>query len=304
MKHKKILLLVFGISFCCLAAYAATNSSADVKDGYNSAHSSSTENNVVESTISETISEMNLITDKVTNLDTTPFNEDMFLSLTMTEDYEEILSLEKDMLAKGQYLYEMGKIECPIDSEDIDYEKAVKIFMDGEYSITELSTITKSNLQDYLDKREYIWELPINVGSQTISFTFNIGKPFDNSLADLLTEEQQEEIKANEGHWMIARTAWNDSKIDDYKKYVNNILEKNQFEKLKTSSVLIGGIPNVYQPVAIVLADDAVYVMPSCEASAYAIATLVNNDKSEMERTYSRMDIFSYADFKKLVDYK
>lgn len=294
---KNFLILALGLSLCSITAYASTNLNTETNRNYNVASSSNANNEDMDS-----IPDANLSLERATASDATPFDENIFLSITDTEDYPEILSLEDDMVARAQYLYEIGEIKRPINSEDIDYKKAVKIFMDGEDSITNSSTITKEILRDYLKDREYIWELPINIGSQTISFTFNIGKPLDDNLVDLLTEEQQEEIIANEGHWVIVRTAWNDIQVDDYKKYVTNSFANNQWIKSETASVLIGGIPNVYQPVAIVLADDASYVIPSCEATARSMKTLVYSNQSKSGQTYSTTDIFSYADFRELVN--
>lgn len=305
---KRFFVLALGLSLCSLTAYASNNQDTEISSNYNIASSSNATHIDVEYSsnvndeVVEAIPDTNLSMEKATASDATPFGEDIFLSITETEDYSEILSLEDDMVARAQHLYELGEIKRPINSEDIDYEKAVKIFMDGEDSITNSPIITKEILRDYLEDREYIWELPINIGSQTISFTFNIGKSFDESWADLLTEEQQEEIIANEGHWIIARIAWNDIRVDDYKKYVNNCFANNQLNESETASVLIGGIPNVYQPVAIVLADDDSYVVPSCEATSRSMKTLVNSNQSESRQTYSTTDIFSYADFRELIN--
>lgn len=296
--NKKFFVLALTLSFCSLTVYAASNLEVTTYEKDKTASSS----NAIDKKNEYNIEDIKSTAKKASSSNAILVDEDMFLPLTKTDDYLDILSLEDDMLERVQYLYEMGEVNHPINSDDIDYGKAVKIFMDGKDSVTELSELTKDNLQNYLQDKEYIWELPINIGSQTISFTFNIGKPIDNNLISILTESQQEEIAMNEGHWIIVRVAWNDRSVDDYKKYVNKIFLDNELNKSETTSILIGGIPNMYQPVAIVLMDNNSYVIPSCEAATYSINSLANNNPTISGRAYFNGDMLSYTEFRNLIN--
>ena len=303
--NKKFFILALTLSFCSLTASAASNLETATYGKDKIASSSNATGEKLENNIEKKNS--NIMKKKSTekeasSSDAVSFKEDVFLPLTETADYFDILSLEDDILERAQYLYEMGEINYPINAGDIDYDKAVKIFMDGENSVTELSELNKSNLKKYLEDKEYIWELPINIGSQTISFTFNIGKPLDNNLLSILTKSEQEEINANEGHWIIARVSWNDKKVDDYKKYINKIFIDYELNTSEITSVLIGGIPNMYQPVVIVLMDDNSYVVPSCEAAAYSMTSLINNDPVISNRASSSINMLSYSKFRELIN--
>lgn len=90
--------------------------------------------------------------------------------------------------------------------------------------------------------------------------------------------------------------------MDDYKKYINKIFIDYELNTSEITSVLIGGIPNMYQPVVIVLMDDNSYVVPSCEAAAYSMTSLINNDPVISNRASSSINMLSYSKFRELIN--
>lgn len=175
---------------------------------------------------------------------------DIFLPLKDTDDYAEIQALTDEMLEIANNLYDTGELKQKMRTSDIDFDKAVKIYMDRESSLIGLDSSDVDELSSYLKTAEYIWEVPVDVGSQTVTFTLNIGKGVNPETEDLLTEEQKNFINSKIDKWFIVRTSWGIQRGVDYKQYVKNQITQNSLSN-ESTFVLIGGIPEVNYPIAI-----------------------------------------------------
>lgn len=175
---------------------------------------------------------------------------DIFLPLKDTDDYAEIRALTDEMLEIANNLYDTGELKQKMRTSDIDFDKAVKIYMDRESSLIGLDSSDVDELSSYLKTAEYIWEVPVDVGSQTVTFTLNIGKGVNPETEDLLTEEQKNFINSKIDKWFIVRTSWGIQRGVDYKQYVKNQITQNSLSN-ESTFVLIGGIPEVNYPIAI-----------------------------------------------------
>lgn len=175
---------------------------------------------------------------------------DIFLPLKDTDDYAEIQALTDEMLEIANNLYDTGELKQKMRTSDIDFDRAVKIYMDRESSLIGLDSSDVDELSSYLKTAEYIWEVPVDVGSQTVTFTLNIGKGVNPETEDLLTEEQKNFINSKIDKWFIVRTSWGIQRGVDYKQYVKNQITQNSLSN-ESTFVLIGGIPEVNYPIAI-----------------------------------------------------
>ena len=70
---------------------------------------------------------------------------DFFEKLEDSKDYEEIEKLEYDMLEEANHLYELGDIHDKMNLDDIDFGKAVKIYMGNTINISDFQNLIYFN---------------------------------------------------------------------------------------------------------------------------------------------------------------
>jgi len=92
-----------------------------------------------------------------------------FEALSDSSDYKEITSLEEEIL----FLINRHRNELPREAqeEDIDFSKAEKIYRVND--LTVFKEKPASLILDSIEKNEYIWRLPVNVGNLTIEVYFS-----------------------------------------------------------------------------------------------------------------------------------
>lgn len=222
-----------------------------------------------------------------------------FQSLDETEDFSEIKLLSDDMLEIASNLYDTGELSRRMTKSDIDFDKAVKIYMDRENSLLNLDSDNVNELISYLETAEYIWEVPVDIGKQTITYTLNIGKGLNPETEDLLTEDQKNYISSMEGKWFIVRTAWGDVKGTNYKDYITAELKTKKLSADSTY-VLIGGLPEVNYPLALEIeSDHMATVIPACIEAEQSLNNLFSlaNERS----TYTLPDAVSFELLKQAV---
>lgn len=186
----------------------------------------------------------------------------VFQPLSETNDFEEIKALESEMLERAHALYTFGKLKEKMTASDIEYDKAVKIYMDSAESVFKDSIKTPEIFRSFLDRTEHIWMLQVCLGNQTVTYTFNIGRPLRNEIKDLLTAEQIAEMEREAGHWKIVKVAWGNGEGENYKDYIRKGMKQEDI-KDESSVVVIGGTPVISQPLAITYESENVRVIPT-----------------------------------------
>ena len=201
----------------------------------------------------------------------------VFRPLSETDDFEEIKALESEMLKRANSLYTFGKLKKNMTASDIDYNKAVKIYMDNADSVLNDSMKNKEKFRSFLDTAEPIWVLQVSLGNQTVTYTFNIGRPVRDEIRGLLTSEQLAKLEREAGHWKIVKVAWGDGKGDDYKDYIREGMAQENLRD-ESSVVVIGGTPGISQPLAIMYEKETVKVIPASAAANDRLKSLMKQD--------------------------
>ena len=98
-------------------------------------------------------------------------NYSVFQPLSETADFEEIKALESEMLERANALYTFGKLKEKMTASDIDYNKAVKIYMDNTESVFNDSMENMEKFRSFLNTTEHIWMLQVSLGNQTVTYT-------------------------------------------------------------------------------------------------------------------------------------
>ena len=204
-------------------------------------------------------------------------NYSVFQPLSETDDYEEIKVLESEMLERANALYSFGKLNKKMTASDIDYNKAVKIYMDHTESVFNDSMADMEKFRSFLDTAEHIWVLQVSLGNQTVTYTFNIGRPVRDEIRGLLTSEQLAKLEREAGHWKIVKVAWGDGKGDDYKDYIREGMAQENLRD-ESSVVVIGGTPGIGQPLAIMYEKETVKVIPASAAANDRLKSLMKQD--------------------------
>ena len=203
--------------------------------------------------------------------------------------------LESEMLERANALYSFGKLNKKMTASDIDYNKAVKIYMDHTESVFNDSMADMEKFRSFLDTAEHIWVLQVSLGNQTVTYTFNIGRPVRDEIRDLLTSEQIEEMEREAGHWKIVKVAWGNGKGDDYKNYIRKgMAQENLSEEL--SVVVIGRTPEISQPLAITYEEETVKVIPTNTTANDRLKALMkrNGIQSRMDNPIEICDLDDY----------
>lgn len=227
-----------------------------------------------------------------------------FEKLEDSKDYEEIEKLKYDMLEEANRLYELGDIHDKMKLEDIDFGKAVKIYMGNTINVSDFQD--SRALFEKLSTQDYIWELPVKVNNSFLTFTFNIGKPVDESTVDLLSDSDIDIINSRVGHWFLLRVSWNNLDTIDYRSYVNDILQKNNLLDRNKMFVLVGGIEPVYQPILLEVGDKVDSVIIPCGDTMSALSMLRNgtNNSGFRARSIKESGVLSLDEFEDVIKQK
>lgn len=201
-------------------------------------------------------------------------------------------------------LYELGDTHDKMKLEDIDFGKAVKIYMGNTINVSDFQD--SRALFEKLSTQDYIWELPVKVNNSFLTFTFNIGKPVDESTVDLLSDSDIDIINSRVGHWFLLRVSWNNLDTIDYRSYVNDILQKNNLLDRNKMFVLVGGIEPVYQPILLEVGDKVDSVIIPCGDTMSALSMLRNgtNNSGFRARSIKESGVLSLDEFEDVIKQK
>lgn len=161
-------------------------------------------------------------------------------------------------------------------------------------------------LFEKLSTQDYIWELPVKVNNSFLTFTFNIGKPVDESTVDLLSDSDIDIINSRAGHWFLLSVSWNNLNTIDYRSYVNDILQKNNLLDSNKLFVLVGGIEPVYQPILLEAGDKVESVIVPCGETMSALLILRNdrNNSGFRAGSFKEKGVLSIDEFEDVIKQK
>ena len=173
-------------------------------------------------------------------------------------DYSEIIGLDEEIKQMINSIREETNAERLPNDYKIDYTKANKIYVDTD--IFSLETSKKQDVKESLKEVIYMWLLTLNIENTAYQINISKGLPFNESLKELLTEEEVETIKAEEGKWIVVAIEILEGKSINYEATIANILKDINYES-DAEIVLCGGLKHIYQPVALVMNDEEVELL-------------------------------------------
>lgn len=171
--------------------------------------------------------------------------------LTESADYAEIQQTEETILDQMNEVYqtEYGKnAGAPFSA--LNYDHSVKIYIDTD--VLALHTDDETAIQEALDKGDHIWVIETTVDGITAEVTLGRGEPLDEAAASVLTEEEKEEVRRNEGKWCVQTVSVQQDSDSFYPEKVNQALSKSgEISSAAERVVIVGGIPAFRYPIAI-----------------------------------------------------
>ena len=98
----------------------------------------------------------------------------------------------------------------------------------------------------------------------------------------------------------------NNSDTIDYRKYVNDILQKNNLLDSNKLFVLVGGIEPVYQPILLEVGDKVNSVIVPCGETISALSMLVNdrNNSGLIAGNIKEKGVLSLDEFEDVIKQK
>lgn len=114
-----------------------------------------------------------------------------------TQDYNEIYELEDDITACINDARRMnGDDELPQDFE-VDFTNSYKVFIDSD--IFSLNSDSKASIMQVLNEGEYVWSLFLQADNNYYIVNISKGLPLRDEAASLLSEDEINRIKSEEG---------------------------------------------------------------------------------------------------------
>lgn len=212
------------------------------------------------------------------DLEEVPMKETDILS--KSADFKAIKKLEADMLFELEYLYEGSEVVSPDIPERIDYSEAVKIYVNTD--IQYLETNEKSEIETQLEKSIYVWVIPMKISGENVRITLAKGLPLNEENANILSEEEKKEIRANEGNWTITEVARGVTES-----YLSQLASNSDVKEECDEVVLIGGIPGMHEPVALGFDDGKAENLYSLGYSYPIVNSMKSNSRYNIKKGIS-----------------
>lgn len=158
------------------------------------------------------------------------------------------------------------------DQITIDYDSAYGIYIDVDL----FSGSSKSfrEVMDLCAKAPMCYIVPIQADGQTAIVEVSKGLPLNTSTSSLLTEEEKEEIKSNEGKWVPASLTF-ETTPQSTEQQVHELLDKNGLSS-ETDHCLIGGVPGIHDLILVADAGNGCVYIPFDKSISTAYESSAN----------------------------
>lgn len=165
-------------------------------------------------------------------------------------DNTEELYIDSEMIVETANKMLSEIVETPIEIDDIDYSKALKVYIDTD--ILSNDEITVDKIQELINNSNYMYYLPVIIENKSICLTISKGKPVTERAKEILEEEDIQKLQELEGRWYVPQVEVFTGEID-YINQMNTIIEKSN---LNVSNVyFFGGLSGNMPLVATCIED-------------------------------------------------
>lgn len=171
-------------------------------------------------------------------------------------DLKEIWNLRTEILGQlDEFVLIVTGENLPQDF-DIDLSDAKKIYVDSD--IFSLESDDREAVSEALDNSNYMWLLLIDYNGDTYQVNIARGLPLNESVVDLLTDDEIQQIKENEGKWTLTGIEIVQNETIDYEQMVAEELNEISYDMEDAEVVICGGLQHISQPAALIMKDDRV----------------------------------------------
>ncbi len=205
-------------------------------------------------------------------------------------ELEELKFLESEIVEWVDSIYKSEtSYSDNILKEDIKWNNTTKVFVDVDlFDIPN----TKEDIKNVLlSSAKIVYEVPVVKNDSTYITTISKGLPLNKEAIDALDDETIANIQNNVGKWQIAKIS----------SYQNDFSYEEEISVLKSKArsndgtiVVIGGIPHINTPVAILLDD-------SVESMTFIGEPVTEFSNENTSRSTSN-DIYNYNNIKNQID--
>lgn len=166
------------------------------------------------------------------------------------EDLEQVRVLENDIINQLNMVRRMNKKSELPGGFKPDYTKAYKIYID-----TDIFSLENNNYKDILqllNKGRYVWSLFVEYDGDYYKVDISKGRPLREEIAHLLTQEDINKIRAEEGKWTVSCVSVLEYDMS-YKNKIAEALKNTQYDIAELEFVLCGGLKFIHYPVAVAM---------------------------------------------------
>lgn len=158
--------------------------------------------------------------------------DDIFIS---NEDYNEV---DKDVFEA---------IDADLNGAEAFFDKGVKVYIDT--NVIKLQTSNSNDILNALKESEYVWVIPFVLDGEYGQITLGRGMPLDESVADILSDEEKEQIIANEGRWTIT-----EERMDTVGSYYDTVAQLEPIDGAQ-KVIFVGSQPGMSMPMGLILGE-------------------------------------------------
>lgn len=166
-----------------------------------------------------------------------PFAEEDCLETS--SDFSEIQLLEDDIC---NIVAGLGGNSKP---KDIKFSKAAKIYIDTD--IIKIHSKEQDDILNALKDSNYVWVIPIETEDEIYEVTLARGLPLSDDAKAVLTLEEQEEVRNNEGKWHVTSSAEGENTDN----YIEELLDYGEQVQDYSRIIIVGSQPGMQMPIAI-----------------------------------------------------
>ena len=208
------------------------------------------------------------------------------------EQIKELKGLTDEILETVNASYGMKYNSKCAGAEDVDFEKAYKVYVD--INLFQDSEVTEAELESMLIDAPEVWCVPIYYSDVTAIVEISKGLPLNPEAESILTPEQKQEIIDNEGQWIVSRYTFYEGTLD-YKQNIKDILSESKVSVDLNKCVLLGGIPGI-QKVVVAVIEDGYLTKMLLPGSTSTVPT-----QTKATSGLNENQVYSYSDFRNLV---
>lgn len=166
------------------------------------------------------------------------------------DDLRQIRELEDEIINQLNGVRSTkGQSELP-EGFKPDYSKAYKIYIDTDIFL--LSSDSSAEIMNNLKAGKYVWSLFVQYENNYYTVDISKGQPLRQEIANLLTEEEINKIKAEEGKWIVSCVSVLDYDMS-YQVKIADALKNTKYDCGDLEFVLCGGLKYIHNPVAVVM---------------------------------------------------